>query len=210
MTQIPRLALLALCIGLGAIVLGEQVLSVAAVEASTNYAVPTTQAADPPPAIDADGLVVKILARPLFTAGRRPPQAPVAPPPPQPTAPELKARLAGMLVGPDQREALFARDGGGVVAVKEQQEIDGWTVTTIDIDKVVVSSSFGEKVLQPTPGTAAVRTVPRGAPPRRLNPAQPAGTAPAVPARPNVAPPPAIPGRPPVGTTRTTGNNPRS
>jgi hypothetical protein len=208
-----RLALLAFCIGLAGIIVGEQVLSVAVVEASTAYAEPMAPAASPPPAVDTDAIVAKILERPLFTASRRAPRPPEAPAPPPPTAPELKARLAGMLVGPDDKQALFAREGGAVVAVREQQEIDGWTVTAIDIDKVVVSSTFGERVLQPTPGAAgaALRSGARGATPqRRPNPTQSAGSAPNQPARPNIAPAPAMPGRPPVGNLKAPGNNPRS
>ena len=171
MTRPLHIALAILCVSLFAVIAAEETFLVSDVEALPNYAPPPPATVDPPIAVDnVDNLVATLLERPLFTPGRRPP-----PPPPSATeataanaAPELHARLAGMTVGPGEREALFAREGGAVVAVKEQQEIDGWTVTTIATDKVVLSSAFGERVLQPTPDPRALAgrvPPPRGAQP---------------------------------------------
>jgi hypothetical protein len=96
-----------------------------------------------------------------------------------------------MTIGPDDRQALFARDGGGVLAVREEQQIDGWTVTSIDSEKVVLNSDFGERVLHPTSSPRSV--APRTPAPARV---QQAG-----------AKPPAPPPRP---TNNTTNNNTKS
>jgi len=121
------------------------------------------------PSMNVDDLVTTILEHPLFTASRTPPAPPPSPQEAVKTAPELRARLAGMIVGPEDREALFARDAGPVVAVHEQQAIDGWTVASIDAEKVVLRSDFGERVLHPTEGLRAAP--PRNAGPPRARPA---------------------------------------
>jgi len=179
-----------LCVGLLAVIAAEETYLVSDVEALPNYAAPPVASVDPPLAVDdVENSIATILDRPLFTPGRRPP------PPPSPSgpeaakvAPELRARLAGMTVGPGEREALFARDNGATIAVKERQEIDGWTVTAIATDKVVVSSTFGERVLKPTPD-------PR--PPRERIPPRPQLTT----AR------PAIGGQPTVAAEKPPGGN---
>jgi hypothetical protein len=105
-------------------------------------------------AVDATALVKVALERPLFTPGRQAAEEPdeegddeeddEAPLP-------LEARLAGVFIGPDHSEALFDKDGEEPVAVPEGGEIDGWTVDSIEMDRVVLSSASGEKTLLPTP-----------------------------------------------------------
>ena len=98
----------------------------------------------------ADSLVAEILKRPLFTPGRQPPEAKVVKAEP----PQLQGRLAGVMLRPDLRIALFTRPGGKPVSVKEGDVIDGWTTAKIEPGRVVLTSSFGEQVVKPTNGSA--------------------------------------------------------
>lgn len=98
----------------------------------------------------ADRLVAEILKRPLFTAGRQPPEAKVVKAEP----PQLQGRLAGVMMRSDLRVALFTRPGGKPISVKEGDVIDGWTASKIETGRVVLTSSFGEQVVKPTNGSA--------------------------------------------------------
>ena len=99
----------------------------------------------------ADRLVAEILKRPLFTEGREPPHPKVV----KATPPVLQGRLAGVMLRPDMRIALFTRPGGGrPVSVKEGEVIDGWTTSKIEEGRVVLTSSFGQQVVKPTNGSA--------------------------------------------------------
>ncbi len=197
-TRPLHIALAILCVGLLAVIAAEETYLVSDVEALPNYAPPPVASVEPPLAVDdVENLIATILDRPLFTPGRRPPPPPPTAPEAAKVAPELRARLAGMTVGPGEREALFARDNGATVAVKERQAIDGWTVASIATDKVVVRSSFGERVLRPTPD-------PR--PPRERTPPPRAQLATARP--PNGGPPSAVPKAAAVpGTSPTSPGN---
>jgi hypothetical protein len=106
----------------------------------------------PAPAVDLDQWVASIRERPLFTPGRRPPAAP--PPPAAPEAAvvahELASRLAGLMIQPNRREALFAAEGQKPVAVGLGDWIEGWQVTAIETDGVMLSGPSGERRLEPT------------------------------------------------------------
>ncbi len=140
--------------------------------------------------IDADALSDTILSRPLFTANRQPPPTAdqtAAPGPAAPTAPEIHGRLTGLMIAPDDIEALFVRDGDKPLAVKQGGVIDGWTITTIDPDKVVLNSTFGERTLklsfEATPSAApnVPRRRPVGPPPPPITPGANGKPMPAVP-----------------------------
>jgi len=103
----------------------------------------------------ADQLAAQILKRPLFTQGREPPEQKVVKKEP----PKLQGRLAGVMMRPDTREALFTRPGGRPIAVKEGEVIDGWKVASIQSDRVVLTSEFGEQVVKPTKGAEEEETV---------------------------------------------------
>jgi hypothetical protein len=123
-----------------------------------------------------DGMVAEILKRPVFSAGRAPPAPMVAA---KPEPPRLQGRLAGVVLQPDFKEALFARPGGKPLAVKEGDVIDGWTVGKIEEDQVTLTSAFGEQVVRPSKGGPDELTTPaprpmvkkatptKGAPPRQ-------------------------------------------
>ena len=110
-------------------------------------AIAVTQLAAPP---DMDALVAEILGRPLFSPSRQPAEAapeqvfetPKGPP-------KMPARLEGVSIRPEAREALFEREAAKPIAVKEGQEIDGWTVASILPDQVVLKSEAGEQIVKP-------------------------------------------------------------
>ena len=122
----------------------------------------------------ADRMVAEILKRPLFTEGRRPPQPKVVKAEP----PKLQGRLAGVMLRPDSRIALFTRPGGRPVSVKEGEVIDGWTAAKIEEGRVTLTSSFGEQVVKPTNGGAEELTPGRRpakkATPTKAQPSKPA------------------------------------
>jgi general secretion pathway protein N len=190
--SIFHLVLGGLCLCLSGIIAAELTLTVSRVAASPNYAAvgAAAQAATPAPPVDADALVAEILDRPLFSPDRHPPAPPPAPEAEAKTPPELNGRLAGVMIRPNDREALFARDGEKPITVKEGDTIDGWTVSTIEADRVVLTSEFGEKVVQPTMGERGEGVAPK--PPRPANRPAPVPQ----PQRVNTAGPPG--GQPPV------------
>jgi hypothetical protein len=100
---------------------------------------------------DIDSMVVAILERPLFSSSRLPYEerveiAEVETGEEEPQA--FQARLMGVAIRPEGREALFEREGSKPVAVKEGGEIDGWTVRAIRNDQVLLLSSRGEEILK--------------------------------------------------------------
>jgi hypothetical protein len=145
-----QIALGGLCIGLLALIIGEAALESPAHGLSPDGDQRGAAAAPPQDqsVLDADALATTILERPLFSRGRRPP------PDAESATPALRARLAGIMFGPQRSEALFARDGEKPLVLTEQQEIEGWTVTAITADGVVLTSALGERILKPT-GVAA-------------------------------------------------------
>jgi hypothetical protein len=152
MNRLFRLALIGLNIGLAAIVGAELTR---ALPKAAPLPEPREQmrelAFQPAPAIDLERSAASIRARPLFTPGRRP----AAPPPPVMLAEavvvhQLTARLAGLMIQPGRREALFATDGQKPIAVALGDRIEGWTVTSIEPDGVMLSGPSGERRLTPT------------------------------------------------------------
>ena len=131
----------------------------------------------------ADRLVAEILKRPLFTRGRQPPEVKVVKVEP----PKLQGRLAGVMLRPDGRVALFTRPGGRPISVKEGDVIDGWTTAKIEAGRVLLTSSFGEQIVKPTNGSAEELTPGRRAvkkPVAAKGPPNQAGTPAQNPAKP--------------------------
>jgi len=169
-----RLALFTVCVGLASVVAAEGYVLI------PSYSEPSGAAAQRkaseiaiilPSNIDA--MVAEILARPLFSSSRM--AAPVAMPEEEVVVekkepPKLLARLTGVTLGPDAREALFQRDGDQAVPLKVGGEIDGWKVSSIQFDQVVLSSEFGTQVVKltsapPDPNDEDVPVVPKRAVP---------------------------------------------
>lgn len=84
-----------------------------------------------------------ILARPLFSPSRRPPSVTVS-------GPE-RPRLAGIVLGPGDRKAIFAGSGTarGVVAAVGQQA-GAWRILAIDASGVRVMGPDGVRLLHPS------------------------------------------------------------
>lgn len=119
---------------------------------------PVSLREQPSPSVDA--LVAEILQRPLFSPSRRPPDnAPMDESAKAEKEPlKLPGRLEGTAILPGIREALFEREGDKPVAVKEGQNIDGWTVASIQPDRVILRSDDGEQIVKPA---SDARTKPR-------------------------------------------------
>ena len=99
---------------------------------------------------DTDALIAEILERPLFSPSRQPAEAAPEQVSETPTAqPKMPGRLEGVSIRPEAREALFEREGANPIAVKEGQEIDGWTVASIRPDQVLLKSVAGEQIVKP-------------------------------------------------------------
>lgn len=81
-----------------------------------------------------------ILARPLFSASRRPP--PIATDKHPDAAPE-KARLSGIMIGRFGRWAIFATaDGGRPLVLTEGAQVNDSTIRRIDPDRVVLTNGL--------------------------------------------------------------------
>jgi hypothetical protein len=104
-------------------------------------ALPQLPIAPAPPPIAA------ILARPLFSPSRRPPQSNTAK-----VADDgglADSRLAGIVIGAGRRFAIFAPEGAKAVTVTEGQTVSGWRVESISPREVALSGPDGTKTLQP-------------------------------------------------------------
>nr|WP_294514492.1 hypothetical protein [uncultured Rhodopila sp.] len=92
-------------------------------------------------------LAPRLLGRPLFSPDRRPATRTV--PAPDATETELP-RLAGVIVGPARRSAIFADTAGHPHVAAEGAGIGRFTVRRIAPGQVTVTSSEGERVLRPS------------------------------------------------------------
>jgi hypothetical protein len=91
--------------------------------------------------------VATVLARPLFSPDRRPAAdaASVA----GSSLPGLP-RLAGILVGPFGRSAIFAADGSKPIVVQEGGRVGAYTVRSIEMTQVRIVGPDGAQVLNPS------------------------------------------------------------
>ncbi len=154
MTQhLLRLGLAVLCAGLGAVVVTEISVNAFTPDVSPISTAGAPLPADMPPMQDIDSLVAAILERPLFSSSRLPYEeiAEIEDEGDGEEEPQqLQARLTGVAIRPEGREALFEREGSKPVAVKEGGQIDGWTVKAIRNDEVLMSNALGDEVLKPS------------------------------------------------------------
>jgi hypothetical protein len=88
----------------------------------------------------AESLVGTILARPLFAPSRRLPAGATA-------AGEGLPRLAGVIIGPDIRSAIFAPVNGSSFVINEGGRTGAYEVDSIGPDEVVISGPDGERRL---------------------------------------------------------------
>ncbi|MBV9828725.1 MAG: hypothetical protein JO001_24105 [Alphaproteobacteria bacterium] len=96
---------------------------------------------------DADTLISTALNRPLFSPGRRPPDAGQS----ARQSDLTDKRLAGIMVNEDRRVAIFAVNGSKSLMVGEGEEINGWRVEAITPLEVSLSGPDGVRTLQPKP-----------------------------------------------------------
>ena len=108
-------------------------------------AVPASRLAAPDPKQIARWAAT-ILARPLFSPGRRPPTAAAAPGAVAPSLP----RVAGIMVTPAGRRAIFAEKGAKPLVLGEGGQVSGFTVQSIQAGQVTVRGPQGIRVLSPT------------------------------------------------------------
>jgi hypothetical protein len=110
---------------------------------------PAAVAVAPAPSPAADHMsewVTTVLARPLFSPDRRP--AAVA----GTVAANLPGlpRLAGILVGPFGRSAIFAVNGAKPIVVHEGERVAAYTVKSIEASQVRLLGPNGAQVLNPS------------------------------------------------------------
>lgn len=155
MTRILQAVLASLCAGLllviavGLFVTNEDDFQTADVPPRTLDASKTFR-----PAFDMESAVATILERPLFSPTRDLPDPipdTATTETPESAPPQLEARLAGVMIRPGVREALFARAGQKPIPVKVGAKVDGWTVAAIELDRVVLANAFSRQTVRPTP-----------------------------------------------------------
>jgi hypothetical protein len=108
---------------------------------------PVSASASTAEARDIDDLADTVLGRPLFTVGRRPPKSSGGGRLATNTG---YPRLAGIMITPAGKHAIFAPDGGKPLVLAEGGALDDATVRSIKRDRVVVTGPKGEQVLWPT------------------------------------------------------------
>ena len=129
-----------------------------------------------------DELLTTILARPLFSSSRRPPQSAAAGA--SADSDLADTRLAGILTEPGRRIAIFAVSGDKPLRVAEGDAVSGWRIESITPREVSLSGPTGTKTLQPKldPNLAPPPNQPAAAKPAGRLPAPPGATRPGTPA----------------------------
>jgi general secretion pathway protein N len=211
MDRVPLLLLIAGCLVFGAIVFVELV------PGGTDDDTASGEIAKRPTAAAAmrrqqnprlDELLAAILARPLFSSTRRPPQSAS---PEAATDPDLAGtRLTGIVTEPGHRIAVFAVNGAKPLKLVEGEAVSGWRIESITPREVSLSGPSGTKTLQPKidPNLAPPPGQPPPINPRARFPAPPAPPAPSAAAARSPAPlpgtaaagqpNPAVPANPPL------------
>jgi hypothetical protein len=205
--MIDRLALMLLVVGsilFGAIFAVELTAPPAPAEIAVAAGSAPARGKTPPPSVASvanvrpDSIVAEILARPLFSATRRPP--------PQSDSPTgdsalSDTRLTGIVTEPGYRFAIFAPHGAKALIVHEGDTVSGWRVENITPSEVSLTGPEGTKTLQPKNDPSLVRaSPPTAAPPIPLPPTR--ATA-AAPPRPGFPVP--FPNRPPLRPSQPRG-----
>lgn len=136
---------------------------------------------------DGADFVPIILARPLFALDRRPKAGPAA----VGAVGDDMARLAGILIDPPQRHAIFQPSGDGKpLSLVEGDQIAGWQIQRIAPDGVTLTGPQGTQTLQPKPDPNAQRPLLPGGMPLPAGVPNPfAGQAAPTQTRPNVPQP---------------------
>jgi len=163
--------LLVACLGMGGLVYAELTWPAAPAE---DVSAPAARAPTPRPQHDEIGgrfslpplqSFAAITERPLFSQSRRPP--------PQGTedasGPWSSFVLTGVIISATDREALILHGRPQTIAhLHEGQDVEGWVITSIQPDRVVIRGATSEHVLKLL-DKAAPAAAPN-VPPRRFNP----------------------------------------
>jgi hypothetical protein len=154
--------LLAGCVGFGAISLAEfdsgSHSEAPAIDITAARA-PKAAAAPQQHGLLIDQLVATALARPLFSATRRPSQQAASNSVSEPALTDT--RLAGIVTAPGQRLAVFVVTGAKPLALAEGETVSGWYIESITARQVSLSGLGGTKTLQPEADEASA---PQGMP----------------------------------------------
>lgn len=94
---------------------------------------------------DLNGWKATALARPLFSKTRVP-----ADDDDKPAAAESMPRLAGVIITPQQRRAVFITAAGASVLAQEGDDVGDVTVKSIERGRVVLDRPEGEVVIRPS------------------------------------------------------------
>lgn len=126
-----------------------------------------------------ENLVATILAQPLFSPTRRPPDTGSS----QSSDTGLgDVRLTGIVVEPDRRLAIFALSGQTKpLTLSEGEALNGWRLDNIVPEQVSLTGPGGTTTLEPKPDAKLVRQVRLPAAPAQPQAATPAGPAAAPP-----------------------------
>jgi hypothetical protein len=113
--------------------------------------------ASTPAADDAGRRVAEVLARPLFSPGRRPAAEAAGPA----AAAAALPRMTGVIVTPAGRRAIFVNGAGKPTVVTEGGRIGAYAVQSIEAGRVTLAGPDGQRVVatafdpKPAPRTAA-------------------------------------------------------
>ena len=136
------------------------------------------------PSTHLDELVTTVLARPLFSSTRRPPQSAGNE---GPSSADLgDTRLTGIVTEPGHSIAIFAVNGAKPLIVTEGEAVSGWRIEAITPREVSLSGPSGTKTLEP-------KADPNLAPPAPTPLPNPAARPPGQPVPAAAAPRPGIP-----------------
>jgi general secretion pathway protein N len=151
--MIDRLAiylLLAGCLIFGAIVFIELQPATGdepALSARTTQPQDPTSAVPRQPSTRFDELLTTVMARPLFSSTRRPPQSVASD---GPSSADLgDTRLTGIVTEPGHHLAIFAVNGGKPLRLTEGEDLSGWRIESITPREVSLSGPGGTKTLEP-------------------------------------------------------------
>ena len=175
MTDRLLLLLLIGCLAFGSIIFVELQLTgtqdPAVAEAAARPDTPPAARRQQNPQVDE--LLTAILARPLFSSTRRPPQGTAAN---EADSDLADRRLTGIVTEPGRRMAIFAVNGEKPLRVAEGDAVSGWRIESITPREVSLSGPGGTKIMQPKMDPNLVQ------PPGQLPTAGPGGRLPIPPA----------------------------
>jgi hypothetical protein len=108
-----------------------------------------------PQAAEVEDLLATVLARPLFSSTRRPPEIVQGESAPSPDLSDK--RLAGIVIEPDRRLAIFAVNGAKPMTLSEGESVGGWRIESITPTEISLVGPSGSRTMQPTWGPSSAR-----------------------------------------------------